>query len=106
MDAHADPLAALAVRERRLVQTPDLFADTRVTVTPEIRDRVERAGVRSVLAVPLFVGDRLSGALGIGDFAGRVFDEHEIRLARAFADQAAVALENARLFEARRCSRK
>jgi PAS domain S-box-containing protein len=39
------------------------------------------------------------GALGIGDRTGRAFHAEEVRLAQAFADQAAVALENARLFE-------
>ncbi|MBI2466954.1 MAG: GAF domain-containing protein [Candidatus Rokubacteria bacterium] len=39
------------------------------------------------------------GAFGVGDRLGRVFDAEEIRIAQAFADQAAVALENARLHE-------
>lgn len=63
--------------------------------------------LRSILAVPLVV----SGATG-SEIIGAVycdnrvlvglFKEHEMNLLRAFADQAAVALQNARLFEAAR----
>src|SRR5439155_21121880 len=63
-----------------------------------MRANIERIGNRSVLAVPLRVGERVIGALGVGDRVGRQFDDDEIRLAEAFADQAALALENARLY--------
>ncbi len=64
----------------------------------EIRGHIEQAGFRAVLAVPLLFKNRVIGALGVGDRAERVFDAEELRLAQAFADQAATALENARLF--------
>ncbi|MBI4608847.1 MAG: GAF domain-containing protein [Candidatus Rokubacteria bacterium] len=91
-------VAGLAVRERRPVATPDLLTDPRITLTPEVRARVEKATYRSVLAVPLVVKDTIVGALGVGDRPGRVFSDEEVRLAQAFADQAALALENARLY--------
>ena len=58
------------------------------------------------LAVPLSIKDRIVGAFVIGDRAGRVFTADEIRVAQAFADHAAVAMENARVFalESRRRS--
>ena len=34
----------------------------------------------------------------VADASGRVFTEDDVRLAQAFADQASVALENARLY--------
>jgi GAF domain-containing protein len=70
-----------------------------VTLTPEIRAAIERAPYRAVLAVPLLAKDSVVGALGIGDRAGRAFDDEEVELAQAFAAQAAVALENSRLHE-------
>ena len=91
-------VVGLAVEERGPVATPNLLADPRFTFTEEMRARVERAGHRSVLAVPLRVGERVIGALGVGDQVGRRFGADEIRLAEAFADQAALALENARLY--------
>src|SRR4029077_21220525 len=45
-------------------------------------------------------GGGVLGGLSLGDEVGHEFDEDSIRLAQAFADQAAVALDNARLFEA------
>ena len=96
---HGTGVTGLAVRERRAVVTPDLLADPRVTLTPEIRAAIQRAPYRAVLAVPLLAKDSVVGALGIGDRAGRAFDDGEVQLAQAFAAQAAVALENSRLHE-------
>jgi GAF domain-containing protein len=63
-----------------------------VTYTPEVRARIERGRTRAMLAVPLIVKGAVVGALSVGDRAGRTFDEREVRLAQAFADQAALAL--------------
>ncbi len=87
----------LAVRDREVVITPDVLDDPRITLTPEVRGRIEQAGYGAVLAVPLLVQDRAIGALGLGDRKGRVFTDEETRLVQAFADRAAWALENARL---------
>jgi signal transduction histidine kinase/ActR/RegA family two-component response regulator len=89
-----------AVAERRPVSTPDVATDDRVLLPPEWRARVEGVRLRAMLAVPLILGDRALGALTAADELGRVFDDDSVRLAQAFADQAAVALENSRLFEA------
>jgi GAF domain-containing protein/CheY-like chemotaxis protein len=90
--------AGLAVRDRAPVVSADLLADPRITLAPEMRARVEAAGYRAVLAVPLLVQDRVIGALGVGDHAGRIFQADEIHLARMFGDQVGLALENARLY--------
>jgi len=92
----------LAIREQRPVASEDVLTDPRITFSPDVRARIERAGFRAVLAVPLVVQGRVIGALTVGGPAGRVFQVEEIRLAGAFADQAALALENARLFETTR----
>ena len=88
----------VAIRDRRPVVTPDVLNDPRIELRDDARARIEAAGYRAALTVPLIVHDRVIGALGIGDRAGRSFDEADIRLTEAFADQAALALENARLF--------
>ncbi|OGL09475.1 MAG: hypothetical protein A3I14_02640 [Candidatus Rokubacteria bacterium RIFCSPLOWO2_02_FULL_73_56] len=90
----------LTLRQRQPTTTRNLLTDPRVELTPELRALLERAPYRSVLAVPLSVQDRIIGALGIGDVEGRAFTADEVDLARTFADQAAVALEHARLYEA------
>jgi len=91
-------VVGLAIDVGTPIATPNLLEDPRFTFTPETRAMIERAGHRSVLGVPLRIGDRVIGALGVGDRVGRQFDDDEIRLTQAFADQAALALENARLY--------
>jgi PAS domain S-box-containing protein len=98
-------LAGLAVHERRVVVTTDILGDPRVALAPEVRALVERWGIRAVLAVPLVVQDGVIGVLAIGDGPGRRFDEESIRLSQAFADQAALALDNAALYGAARDAR-
>jgi GAF domain-containing protein/CheY-like chemotaxis protein len=88
----------LAVREDRLVTTPDFLADPALTYPPPVRAELERAPNRAVVAVPLTVGSRAIGVLSVTDRAGRIFDAEAARLLQAFADQAAIALENARLY--------
>jgi PAS domain S-box-containing protein len=90
-------VVALAMRERGPVWTPDLLTDPRVALEPTMRARARLTPYRSVLAVPLMVEDRVIGALGVGDAAGRVFDDGQVRTVEAFAAQAALALRNARL---------
>jgi signal transduction histidine kinase len=92
-------VVGLAVRARGPVTTPDCLEDPRVVLPPEIRRRIEQASYRAVLAVPLIVQDVVVGALAIGDRAGRVFTSEDIQLVQTFADQATVALENARLYQ-------
>ncbi|MGH7268172.1 MAG: GAF domain-containing protein, partial [Candidatus Rokuibacteriota bacterium] len=91
-------VAGLAVREARPVASPDVLTDARVLLAPNDRARVEQAAFRAVLAVPLVVQDRVIGALTVADRAGRTFTDEEIELAQAIGQQAALALENARLY--------
>ncbi len=88
----------LAVRERQPVLTPDILMEPRVSLTPELRAAIEAAQYHAVLAVPLIVQDRVIGALGVGDVAGRSFGAEEVEIVRAFADQAAIVLENHQLY--------
>jgi PAS domain S-box-containing protein len=57
------------------------------------------AGVRSWLGVPLIAKGRLIGVLRLDHAEVGHFTPEHARLALAFADQAAVAIENARLYE-------
>lgn len=57
----------------------------------------------SILAVPLKVRDTVIGVVYVDNRVLKgIFTNHEVSLSAAFADQAAVAIENARLFEAAR----
>ncbi|MBI4254904.1 MAG: GAF domain-containing protein [Candidatus Rokubacteria bacterium] len=89
----------LAVEVRGPVVSENVLTDPRLTFTPELRARVEASEFLAILAIPLLVKGKVIGALSLRDQEGRVFTAEEVRLAQAFADQAALALENARLYE-------
>jgi hypothetical protein len=57
------------------------------------------AGDGAVLAVPLRVKGQIIGALSVADAPGRRFTAAEADRLQAFADQAAIAVDNARLYE-------
>ena len=58
---------------------------------------------RRTLGVPLKIGQRIIGALTVVDYERTdPFADEEVQLISLFADQAAIAVENARLFEAER----
>jgi len=55
---------------------------------------------RSFLGVPLILGDEVLGAIAVQDYqTPNLYGEHDLRLLTSFASQAAIAIENARLFE-------
>lgn len=62
--------------------------------------------MRSNIGVPLWVRDKVIGALTIDNRGVRKYTDEDIRVIQAFAQQAAIAIENARLFEAQRVQRE
>ncbi|MBI3635088.1 MAG: GAF domain-containing protein, partial [Candidatus Rokubacteria bacterium] len=92
-------VVGLTLRQRRPVMVPDFLTDARVTFSPEARARLARDPDRAVLSLPLMARDHIVGVLSMRDRTGRAFSDDALRLARSFADQAAIALENASLFE-------
>jgi FixJ family two-component response regulator len=73
----------------------DVTQDPRVQYPEEAR----REGIASILSVPLMVKDGVIGALRIYTGEPREFDPEEIRFLHRFAEQAALAIENARTYE-------
>lgn len=100
------PAAGFAVSQGRPVVYPDILDDARVPVTPGLLRMAEQMSFRSVLAVPLVVKDRAVGVLGIGGPAGRAFGAQDVQLARAYADHAAIVLENERLYRTLKASQE
>ncbi len=68
----------------------------------------EREEINSELCVPLKVGGKTIGCINVESATHDAFDEHDERLLTTLANQAAVAIENARLFDEtrRRASRQ
>jgi PAS domain S-box-containing protein len=98
-------LTGLALSTRQPQTAPDVMLAPGVRWTVEAQAKLQSSVERAALAVPLAVGEQIFGALLVRDQTGRVFEPAEIRLAQAFADQAAIALANARLYEELRAGR-
>ena len=89
----SEPIAQ-AVREGRLVHVPDMS----VYDTERVRETKTRAGFGAALWVPLMRDGEAIGLFGVPREETVEFNEREIELVRTFADQAVIAIENARLF--------
>ncbi len=63
-----------------------------------LREPHAQAAIRAWLGVPLFFGDRLIGIIALDKKEPGFYTREHARLAQAFAAQAAIAIENARLF--------
>jgi len=82
-----------------------LAADYRAVIrSVGVPDRPPFNIIRSWMSVPLALKDRVLGALTISWTEPAYFTSDHVRLARAFADQASIAIENARLYEEMRGS--
>ena len=92
-------LASVAVAEGKPIWSADVLNEPRIRLTDQMRDYQLRSGDRSMMAVPLRAHETIIGSLGLADGTGRIYSDSEVALAQTFADQAALALENARLFE-------
>jgi GAF domain-containing protein len=83
-----------AALERRTVQVPDVQAD------PDYAYAVRDVNaIRTTIAVPMLKGDALVGVITIYRLEVRPFTDKQIALMETFADQAAIAIENVRLFD-------
>ncbi|HSR34148.1 MAG TPA: GAF domain-containing protein [Anaerolineae bacterium] len=62
-------------------------------------DNPELPNTRSEMALPLAVGGHIIGALDVQSTEAAAYDEEDVALLRILADQVAIAIDNARLFE-------
>jgi GAF domain-containing protein/HAMP domain-containing protein len=86
--------AARAALEHRTIHIPDVRADPEYTYGAK-----DAEAIRTVLGVPILKGDELLGVMMIYHLEVRPFTDKQIALVETFADQAAIAIENVRLFE-------
>ena len=93
-------LVGRAAAEGRPMWSADVRADVRFQLNRELRERNVEVGIVAGLAVPLRVGGKVIGVLSVGSPTPREFNEAEIALLETFADQAAVAINNAQNQEA------
>lgn len=93
------------IEQRRPVMIADIWDDSplarayRESVGPEGLEHADRTN-RSWMGIPLAVNERVIGALGLSHTTRDYYTSRHVELATAIATQAAVAIENARTFEA------
>ena len=81
------------------LRMPLLIADMTKRKSNPLRAAAIQAGFRAALIVPLLGSEGPLGALVLQRRQSGEFPEPVVRLMRSFADQSAIALENARLFD-------
>jgi signal transduction histidine kinase len=89
-------VAGRSVIERRTIHVPDIegVADQ----FPISIRNARQGGWRAMVSAPLLHGDQVIGTLSLYSVEPRPFTEQQISLLETFADQAVIAIENARLF--------
>jgi len=92
-----ETLHGYVAHNRVVLHYPDVLNGK--DVLPQVREATQWMGDHSQLYVPLIWNNKGIGAFGVARFPVRPFSEKEIALIRTFANQAVIAIQNARLFK-------
>jgi GAF domain-containing protein/anti-sigma regulatory factor (Ser/Thr protein kinase) len=94
-DIHAPVIRAIL--RRTAIQVPDVADDE--LLSDSYKERAERRGYRAILCAPMLRNDEVVGAINVMRAKPGLFPASQVALLRTFADQAVIAIENARLFD-------
>jgi GAF domain-containing protein len=96
-------MSGRATLARRAVQVEDVATDPELVAAHAF----SRAGnIHTVLAVPLLLKGHPIGVITLSRTRVAPFDDKQVALVESFADQAVIAIENSRLFEAEQASKR
>jgi PAS domain S-box-containing protein len=97
-------LAGWVAQHRKAALVPDTSKDERWLRRAD--DSINKSGAKSALCVPLMARERLVGVMTLVHSVPNAFNEKHLELMQAIADQASVAVLNARLYtESQRTTR-
>ncbi len=88
-------ISGRVVLHGRTIHIHDVLQDEKYTYS----GGQKTAGFRTMLGIPLMAQDNMVGVFVVARTRVEPFTDKEIALASGFADQAVIAIENARLFE-------
>ncbi len=96
-------LVGWVAAHRQTAVVPDTSVDSRFH-----REVDTRTGfiTRDLMGVPVIIHDTVVGVIELLNKRGRTFSEEDVQLLESVAAQAAIAIENARLFETERTGRQ
>src|SRR5512146_1052977 len=89
-------LAGGVIRHRKAARVPDTSMDERWLRRPD--DALDRSGAKAALCLPLLARERLVGVLTLVHSVPGAFGQEHLELTQAIADQASIAVLNARLY--------
>jgi signal transduction histidine kinase len=92
-----DTTAGRAIRSRRPYFVTDIENDESVPALS--RQMIEALGTRSQVTVPMLRSGEPIGAITVGWADPGAYGDQQVALLQTFADQAVIAIENARLFD-------
>ncbi len=96
---------------RSLPASKSLIGQVVATKRPLVRDTVAelssaarlvtqgQGGPRSAMIVPMLIGDRVVGVISAQSYQEHAYDSDDVQMLQSLANQAAVVIENARLYE-------
>jgi signal transduction histidine kinase len=96
VEPDAGTASGRALLEGRIIHVPDVLADPNYTWTEVAKTF---GGYRTILGVPLLREGTPIGVMALTRSEVRPFSDKQIELVETFADQAAIAIENVRLFD-------
>jgi signal transduction histidine kinase len=100
VDEASGRLRTAVKRERVTGEVHQTARRTAEELAEEAARKGDATASGAMLYAPLMLGERVVGALGLGNrVSSRPFSGHERQLLLALADYAAIAIENARLYE-------